>query len=95
MNAGGDIATAEEVGQPSQSIMGNLCAFPRSVSCVDCCDENISVQLLRNMEAFERQDCQATIHIYCCDPYYDEAFTIPSLSFLRLHVIHLLSFFLS
>ena len=34
------------------------------------------------MEAFERQECQATIlrensaiYIYCCDPYYDKAFT--------------------
>ncbi len=33
-----------------------------------------------NMEAFERQECQATIlrenstiYIYCCDPYYDKA----------------------
>ena len=31
------------------------------------------------MEAFERQECQATIlrenstiYIYCCDPYYDK-----------------------
>ena len=47
------------------------------------------------MEAFERQECQATIlrenstiYIYCCDPYYDEAFTIPSLPLLRLHVIY-------
>ena len=30
----------------------------------------------------------STIYIYCCDPYYDEAFTIPSLPFLRLHVIY-------
>ncbi len=34
------------------------------------------------MEAFERQECPATIlqenstiYIYCCDPYYDKAFT--------------------
>ena len=47
------------------------------------------------MEAFERQVCQATIlrenstiYIYCCDPYYDEAFTISSLPFLRLHFIY-------
>ena len=65
-----------------------------SHSCVDCCDANISVRL-RNREALERQDCQATIllgnstiYIYCCDPYYDEAFAIPSLPFLRLHVIY-------
>ncbi len=37
---------------------------------------------INNMEAFERQECQATIlrenstiYIYCCDPYYDKAFT--------------------
>ena len=65
-----------------------------SHSCVDCCEANISVRQ-RNMEAFERQDCQATIlresstiYIYRCDPYYDEAFTSPSLPFLRLHVIY-------
>ena len=47
------------------------------------------------MEAFERQECQATIlrdnstiYIYCCDPHYDEVFTIPSLPFLRLHGIY-------
>ena len=27
-------------------------------------------------------------YIYCCDPYYDKAFTVPSLPFLRLHVIY-------
>ena len=42
------------------------------------------------MEALQRQECQATIlrdnstiYIYCCDPYYDEVFTIPSLPFKR------------
>ena len=47
------------------------------------------------MEDFKRQECQATIlrenstiYICCCNPYYDQAFTIPSLPFLRLHVIY-------
>ena len=59
-------------------------------SCVDFSEGNISV--VKNMEAFERQDCQAailrensTIYLYCCDPFYDASFTIPSLPFLRLH----------
>ena len=73
-----------------------ICARFHAVShsYVHCCEVNISVRQ-RNMEAFERQDCQATIgrensmiYIYCCDPYYDKAFTIPSLPFLRLHVIY-------
>ncbi len=37
---------------------------------------------INNTEAFKRQECQATIlrenstiYLYCCDPYYDKAFT--------------------
>ena len=47
------------------------------------------------MDSFEGQECQATIlrenstiYLYCCDPHYDQAFTIPSLPFLRLHGIY-------
>ena len=36
----------------------------------------------------------STIYIYRCDPYYDEAFTIPSLPFIILHAIYCHSCFL-
>ena len=55
-------------------------------SCIDFSEINIFV--VKNMEAFERQDCQAVIllensiiYLYCCNPFYDAFFTIPSFRF--------------
>ncbi len=84
--------TSEEVGQLLAKHHGKIArvsSFMRGLLRSEhLCD-------IRNMEAFERQECQATILrensticIYCFDLYYDEAFTIPSLPFLRLHVIY-------
>ena len=50
----------------------------------------LSLCATKKLVAFEKQDC----YIYCCYPYFDEAFAILSLPFLRLRVIYCNFFFL-
>ena len=83
---------AEEVGQLlAKPIMRNLRAFSRSVSFIRGLLRSEHVWT-KKYGSFRKTRLSryntARKYIYCCDPYFDEALTIASLPFLRLHVIY-------